>query len=98
MKRRTKGSTAKAIGPSAANGWQRKADGILDQLGQKVVSGQYGAGRRLPTEAELARRLGVSRPSLREGLKALARKGLVELTAAAWHDGPRQRSLGHFRS
>ncbi len=77
MKRRTRGSTAKAIGPSAANGWQRKADGILDQLGQKVVSGQYGAGRRLPTEAELARRLGVSRPSLREGLKALARKGLV---------------------
>jgi DNA-binding FadR family transcriptional regulator len=78
MKRRTKGSTAKAISQGAANGWQRKADGILDQLGQKVVSGEYRSGRRLPTEAELAHKLRVSRPSLREGLKALARKGLVD--------------------
>ena len=78
MKRRITGATAKVISPDAANGWQRKGDGILDQLGQKVVSGHYTAGRRLPTEAELAHRLGVSRPSLRDGLKALARKGLVE--------------------
>jgi GntR family transcriptional regulator, galactonate operon transcriptional repressor len=61
-----------------ANGWRRKADGILDRLGQGVVSGRYGAGRRLPTEAELARKLGVSRSSLRESLRALASKGLVE--------------------
>lgn len=35
-------------------------------------------GQRLPTEEELGRRLKVSRPSLREALKALAGKGLVE--------------------
>jgi GntR family transcriptional regulator, galactonate operon transcriptional repressor len=35
-------------------------------------------GERLPTEEELGRRLKVSRPSLREALKALAAKGLVE--------------------
>lgn len=76
MKRRTNGASA---GHKAApNGWRRKADGILDQLGQKVVSGHYAAGGRLPTEAELAQELGVSRPSLREGLQALARKGLVD--------------------
>ena len=66
------------VGKRKANGWRRKADGILDRLGQNVVSGQYGAGRRLPTEAELARKLGVSRASLRESLRALANKGLVD--------------------
>jgi DNA-binding FadR family transcriptional regulator len=55
-----------------------KADRVLDRLGQAIVAGRYAAGDRLPTEDELARKLGVSRPSLREGLKALARKGLVE--------------------
>jgi GntR family galactonate operon transcriptional repressor len=58
--------------------WQRKADGVLDKLGQRIVTGRYAAGERLPTEEELTRELGVSRPSVREGLKALARKGLVE--------------------
>ena len=51
---------------------------MLDRLGRAIVGGRYAAGDRLPTEDELARKFGVSRPSLREGLKALARKGLVE--------------------
>jgi DNA-binding FadR family transcriptional regulator len=55
-----------------------RPDRILDRLGLAIVGGRYAAGERLPTEDELARKLGVSRPSLREGLKALARKGLVE--------------------
>lgn len=55
-----------------------KAEGVLDKLGQRIVAGRYAAGARLPTEDELARQLRISRPSLREGLKALARKGLVE--------------------
>ena len=58
--------------------WRRKADAVLAELGQGVVTGRYAAGQRLPTEEELTHELGVSRPSLREGLKALARKGLVE--------------------
>jgi GntR family galactonate operon transcriptional repressor len=59
-------------------GWQRKGDGVLDKLGQRIVIGRYASGERLPTEEALTRELGVSRPSVREGLKALARKGLVE--------------------
>ncbi len=59
-------------------GRRRKADGVLDALGPQIVAGRHAEGQRLPTEEELARRLGVSRPSLREGLTALARKGLVE--------------------
>lgn len=55
-----------------------KAERVLDRLGQAIVGGRYAAGDKLPTEDDLARKLGVSRPSLREGLKALARKGLIE--------------------
>jgi GntR family galactonate operon transcriptional repressor len=62
-------------------GWRRKADDVLDGIGQQIVSGRVAPGHRLPTEMELARRFGVSRPSLREALMALARKGLVEARA-----------------
>ncbi|HEY3077598.1 MAG TPA: FadR/GntR family transcriptional regulator [Burkholderiales bacterium] len=55
-----------------------KAESVLDKLGHRIVAGRYAPGARLPTEDELARKLRISRPSLREGLKALARKGLVE--------------------
>lgn len=40
--------------------------------------GQVAAGEQLPTERELASSLGVSRPTLREAIKALAEAGFVE--------------------
>lgn len=43
-----------------------------------VRSGHLGAGDRLPPENELVRRLKVSRPSVREGLSALAAMSVVE--------------------
>lgn len=55
-----------------------KSEGVVDKLGFEIVSGKRVPGAILPTEAELSRSLGVSRPSLREGLRALAQKGLVE--------------------
>jgi DNA-binding FadR family transcriptional regulator len=55
-----------------------KSDNVIDLLGGRIVAGRFDAGQRLPREADLCRQLGVSRPSLREGLKALVRKGLVE--------------------
>ena len=55
-----------------------KAEGVLERLGQDIVAGRFAARERLPTEAALGEQLGVSRPSLREALKALARKGLVD--------------------
>jgi DNA-binding FadR family transcriptional regulator len=58
-----------------------KADGVLDRLGRQVVAGRFLPGGRVPTEEELVRRLRISRPSVREGLKALVRKGLVESRA-----------------
>ena len=51
---------------------------MVDLLGFRIVSGDLAPGALLPTEAELSTQLGISRPSLREGLRALAQKGLVE--------------------
>jgi DNA-binding FadR family transcriptional regulator len=59
-------------------GWRRKADAVIARLGEQIVAGRFASGQRLPTEAELVQKLKVSRPSLREALKALAAKGLVE--------------------
>lgn len=50
----------------------------MDTLGLGIVSGALAPGDLLPTEAELGAKLRISRPSLREGLRALALKGLVE--------------------
>ncbi len=50
--------------------------GLLDNLGVAIVTGRYDA-RDFPTEAELAKRHGVSRSVTREAMKMLAAKGLV---------------------
>jgi DNA-binding FadR family transcriptional regulator len=55
-----------------------KSAQVIDLLGFEIVAGERAPGELLPTEAELSARLGISRPSLREGLRALAQKGLVE--------------------
>ncbi len=55
-----------------------KSQSALDRIGLDIVSGVRLPGARLPSEADLARALGISRPSLREALRALAAKGLVD--------------------
>jgi len=55
-----------------------KSAHVVDALGSRIVSGELHPGEILPTEAILSVQLGISRPSLREGLRALAQKGLVE--------------------
>ena len=50
--------------------------GLLD-------SGALRPGDRLPAERELARQLGVSRPSLRAGLRSLAVMGVVQIRPGA---------------
>ena len=52
---------------------------IADQIRTLIRSGEYAAGARLPPERDLARQLGVSRPSVREALIALEVEGLVEV-------------------
>jgi DNA-binding FadR family transcriptional regulator len=51
---------------------------ILRHLGTSIVRGGVKAGETLPSEPELCVQLNVSRIALREALKVLAAKGLVE--------------------
>src|SRR5439155_20970979 len=52
---------------------------IADQIRSLIRSNEFAAGARLPPERDLARQLGVSRPSVREALIALEVEGLVEV-------------------
>jgi DNA-binding FadR family transcriptional regulator len=52
---------------------------IADQVAGLIARGEFPPGSRLPTERELASLLGVSRPSVREGLIALEVEGLVDV-------------------
>jgi DNA-binding FadR family transcriptional regulator len=52
---------------------------IADQIRGLIRSGEFRAGSRLPPERDLAKQLGVSRPSVREALIALEVEGLVEV-------------------
>ena len=51
---------------------------VVDDLGQALVRGRWRAGEALPPETELALQLEVSRTVVREAIKVLASKGLVE--------------------
>ena len=52
---------------------------IADQITALIERGEYGAGKRLPPERDLAKQLGVSRPSVREARLALEVEGYVEV-------------------
>ena len=58
---------------------QRLYRQIAEQLRALLASGEFVAGARLPAERDLARQLGVSRPSVREALIALEVEGWVEV-------------------
>ena len=53
---------------------------IADQIRASILSGDFSPGDKLPPERELAEMFGVSRPSVREALNALASSGLVSST------------------
>jgi DNA-binding FadR family transcriptional regulator len=52
---------------------------IADQIAALIDAGEYRPGSRLPPERDLAKQLGVSRPSVREALIALEVEGYVEV-------------------
>lgn len=56
---------------------ERLSDRIAQELEQSIIDGSLSPGERLPAERQLAERLGVSRPSLREAIQKLASKGLL---------------------
>src|SRR6266853_1844256 len=51
---------------------------IVQQIEESILKGVLKPGDQLPAERELAQRFGVSRTAVREAVKALREKGLVE--------------------
>jgi GntR family transcriptional regulator, galactonate operon transcriptional repressor len=52
---------------------------LIEALGRDIVGGRYRPGDLLPKEVRLTEEYGVSRTSVRESMKVLAAKGLVEI-------------------
>lgn len=52
---------------------------IAEQIAAMIASGELAPNARLPSERDLAMRLGVSRPPVREALIALEVEGLVDV-------------------
>jgi GntR family galactonate operon transcriptional repressor len=51
---------------------------VVGQLGSRIIRGDLKPGDTLPNETELGRELGASRSVVREAVKALASKGMLE--------------------
>ena len=58
---------------------ERLYERIAQQVEQRLLTGDLKVGDRLPPERELAEQFGVSRTAVREAVKALRHKGLVEV-------------------
>src|ERR1700736_3092013 len=52
---------------------------VVDALVPMIVSGELAPGSLLPTEPEMSARFGVSRSVVREALRVLGAKGLIEV-------------------
>ena len=52
---------------------------IADRLAEMIVHGRFAPGDKLPSEPELSHELNVSRTTLREALRILSTRGLVEV-------------------
>lgn len=55
------------------------SDQVAEQMQELIVQGRLRPGERLPSERELADRFGVSRTVIREAVRSLMAKGLLEV-------------------
>ena len=60
-------------------GDERAFDGILNQIIENIQNGSLKAGAALPAERTMAETMGVSRPAVREALRALELLGIINL-------------------
>ena len=51
---------------------------LAERLSSGISTGQWSPGDRLPSEPELARQFGIGRPTVRQALDVLVRRGLAE--------------------
>ena len=59
-------------------GEERAFDAILGQIIENIQAGELKAGDALPAERSMAESMGVSRPAVREVLRALELLGIVK--------------------
>ena len=73
-------------------------EGVVTKLRTILLSGDVPPGDRLPSERELGRLLGVSRPTIREALRIVEAHGLVEIrlggNGGAFFRGPDPSTVG----
>ena len=65
--------------PESSPDKRRTFEEVTDQIRDLVADGTLKPGDRLPSERDLATRLGVGRPALREALRTLESAGLLDL-------------------
>lgn len=85
--------------PLQTVGPQRLYRQIAEQLRALITAGEWVIGSRLPAERDLAKQLGVSRPSVREALIAMEVEGWVEVrTGSGVYVLDRTATTSHARS
>ena len=67
---------------------------VLDSLAADIVGGRIGVGEALPTESDLCRTLEVGRSTLREAIRVLVDKGMLEVRPRS---GTRVRERDQWR-
>lgn len=53
---------------------------VVDRLGHEICAGRWRPGQMLPSEPELCERFGFSRIVIREAIKSLVAKGMLEVS------------------
>jgi DNA-binding FadR family transcriptional regulator len=66
--------------PPARGGKKKPVSGeaLVARLAKRILSGAYPPGTSLPREIDLSEELGVGRPAIREAIRTLTAKGMVE--------------------
>ncbi len=59
----------------------RISDQVVDHITQYIAEHRLRPGDKLPSEIELSRRFGVSRPTIREATNTLAGRGLIAIAS-----------------
>lgn len=73
---------------------RRLCDEVYDVLMQKIAAGEYSVGARLPSELNLAKAAGVSRPVVRRALARLRDGGLIRSRQGAGNFVVRHEARG----
>jgi len=60
---------------------RRSFEEALDQIVERIKTGDLRVGDRMPSEREMAAAMGISRPTLREALKLLSEAEIIEVRA-----------------